>query len=112
MAIRPKSEHEAVTRPYVIKVTDGYQMWFCYRDSIDFRDGLGSYQIGYAWSADLENWERADERAGIGKSVAGWDSKMVAYPAVVMVGEKMLLFYNGNGFGVDGFGYAESREAS
>lgn len=106
MVIEPKSEYEAVTRPYIVEGAGGYQMWFCHRDSFDFRGGFGSYRIGYAWSANLEDWERADERAGIGKSVAGWDSKMVAYPAVVRVGEKMLLFYNGNDFGARGFGYA------
>jgi hypothetical protein len=32
---------------------------------------------------------------------------MIAYPCVVRVGEKILMFYAGNGFGRDGFGYAE-----
>jgi hypothetical protein len=32
---------------------------------------------------------------------------MVAYPAVLDLRRRMLLFYNGNGFGVAGFGCAE-----
>jgi hypothetical protein len=31
---------------------------------------------------------------------------MVAYPAVVEAGGRTLMFYNGNGFGAGGFGYA------
>lgn len=107
MTIEPKSKHEAITRPYVIRGADGYQMWFCYRDSRNFRGGIGSYRIGYAWSTDLENWERKDGEAGISTSATGWDSEMIAYPAVVKVDKETLLFYNGNDFGAGGFGYAE-----
>lgn len=104
LAITPRSDREAITRPYVIKAADKYQMWFCYRDSYDFRGGAGSYRLGYAESMDLENWERAN--SDLSSSAAGWDSEMVAYPAVVRVGEKLLLFYNGNDFGTGGFGLA------
>lgn len=31
---------------------------------------------------------------------------MIAYPAVVMDNNRTLMFYNGNSFGFDGFGYA------
>jgi hypothetical protein len=82
-------------------------MWFCYRGTQDFRDGRDSYRIGYAWSHDLINWTRNDDGAGIELSSGGWDSRMIAYPCVVRVGEKILMFYAGNGFGRDGFGYAE-----
>jgi hypothetical protein len=85
-------------------------MWFCYRGTQDFRDGSDSYRIGYAWSTDLINWTRNDDRVGIEPSIDGWDSKMLAYPCVVEVGEKILMFYAGNGFGRDGFGYAELED--
>ena len=32
---------------------------------------------------------------------------MIAYPNIVRVGERLLMFYNGNGFGQSGFGVAE-----
>jgi hypothetical protein len=32
---------------------------------------------------------------------------MIAYPAVITVDDRKLMFYNGNGFGREGFGYAE-----
>jgi predicted GH43/DUF377 family glycosyl hydrolase len=105
-AIAQTSEQEAITRPYVVKSTDGFDMWFCYRGSRDFRDGENAYRIGYAHSDDLQKWSRDDSNAGIDVSATGWDSKMIAYPAVIAANETNFMFYNGNGFGVDGFGYA------
>jgi hypothetical protein len=86
-------------------------MWYCYRGSIGFRAAGETYRIGYASSKDLQTWERSDSNAGISVSEAGWDSQMVCYPEVVQVDGRVLLFYNGNGFGEGGFGYAvlESR---
>jgi hypothetical protein len=81
-------------------------MWFCYRGSRDFRDGEDAYRIGYAHSTDMQKWCRQDDTVGIDVSESGWDSKMIAYPAVVTAKGRTLMFYNGNGFGVDGFGYA------
>ena len=108
--IPQRTEHEAITRPYVVKGQDGYDMWFCYRGSHNFRDGADAYRIGYAQSKDLQHWRREDDTVGIDISEAGWDSKMIAYPAVVIVKGRTLMFYNGNGFGVDGFGYATLAE--
>jgi predicted GH43/DUF377 family glycosyl hydrolase len=108
--IPQRIEHEAITRPYVVKREDGYDMWFCYRGSHDFRDGEDAYRIGYAHSKDLQQWRREDNAAGIDVSETGWDSKMIAYPAVVKVNGRTLMFYNGNGFGVEGFGYAALEE--
>lgn len=104
--IPPQTPREATARPAVIKEDGLYKMWFCYRGSQDFRDGSDSYRIGYAESTDRTNWVRDDARAGIVLGETGWDEKMQAYPAVLQVGEKKLLFYNGNGFGVAGFGCA------
>lgn len=104
--ISQRTEYEALTRPFVIKSSDGYHMWFCYRGSHSFRDGEDAYRIGYALSKDLSCWERNDDKAGIDQSPTGWDSRMIAYPAVAVVGGRTLLFYNGNGFGAEGFGYA------
>lgn len=105
-AIRQGTAGEAITRPAVLKIAERYHMWFCYRGSHDFRDGEAAYRIGYAHSDDLTRWTRDDSKAGIGPSEHGWDSKMIAYPAVVMVNDRTYMFYNGNGFGVEGFGYA------
>ncbi len=109
-AIRQQTKYEALTRPYVLKQTDGYHMWFCYRGSHSFRDGAEAYRIGYAYSKDLEHWWRDDAQAGISPSASGWDARMLAYPALLQHKQYTLMFYNGNGFGAEGFGYAVAEE--
>ena len=47
--------------------------------------------------------------SGIDVSTSGWDSEMVAYPHVANVDGKILMFYCGNHFGKNGFGYAELK---
>ena len=101
-----KQNYEPTHRPSVIKQNNLYHMWFCYRGIEDFRDGTNSYRIGYAKSNDLKNWERDDSLAGIDVSNDGWDSSMIAYPYVLKTRFGTYLFYNGNGFGASGFGYA------
>jgi len=106
VAIAQQTSDEALTRPFVIKRNNRFHMWFCYRGSQSFRDGENAYRIGYAYSDDLLRWQRDDDKAGLCPSGDGWDARMTAYPAVVRVNDRTLMFYNGNGFGVDGFGYA------
>jgi len=101
-----KKDFEPTHRPSVIKLGEAYHMWFCYRGLEDFRDGGNSYRIGYAGSRDMKTWERDDEKAGIDVSKEGWDSRMIAYPYVVETKNHTYMFYNGNGFGASGFGYA------
>ncbi len=103
----PNTEFEAFARPAVIKTEQGYLMWYNYRDSFDYRDGVGSYQIGFAESYNGREWVRNDSVAGITRSAEGWDSLMQCYPAVLECGEFLYLFYNGNGFGKSGLGYAQ-----
>lgn len=106
--IPQKHPLEAFSRPWVLRLEDGYHMWFCCRHSVDYRDGLGAYRIGYATSADGVDWERRDEEAGIDVSPEGWDSTMICYPSVVRVRDELVMFYNGNGFGRGGFGIARA----
>jgi hypothetical protein len=104
--IKQSNPYEAITRPTVIKINEIFHMWFCYRGSRNFRDGNEAYRIGYAYSNDLMNWTRDDALAGIKLSDSGWDSKMICYPYVVETVNGIYMFYNGNGFGKEGFGYA------
>lgn len=100
---------ESNTRPSVHYFDEKWHMWFCYRGIKDFRDGKDAYRIGYAWSEDLVHWHRNDQLSGIDSSQNGWDSKMTAYPYIVKIENRLLMFYNGNGFGQSGFGYAELK---
>ncbi len=97
-----------ISRPSVLIENGIYKMWYSYRAIDDYRDNIErSYRIGYAESEDGINWERKDAQVGIDISEAGWDSKMIEYPLVINHLDKKIMFYNGNGFGASGFGYAE-----
>lgn len=100
--------NESNGRPSILKIGDTFHMWFCYRASVNYRGKDNGYRMGYASSTDLKNWKRDDSKAGIDISETGWDAEMVAYPQVIRVGDKLYMFYNGNYFGKEGFGYAEA----
>ena len=95
---------ECVARPTVVLEGEMLKMWFTFRGSRDFRDGTDSYRLGYA-EANITSpteWVRKDELIGINLGPEEYDNLMQAYPAVLDVGEKRYLFYNGNGFGYNG----------
>jgi predicted GH43/DUF377 family glycosyl hydrolase len=100
------NDYEALTRPSIIYLNGKFHMWFCYRGSTDFRGGVDSYKIGYAVSNDLISWKREDQLSGIETSKSGWDSQMVCYPYVIKTNYGIYMFYNGNGFGKSGLGFA------
>lgn len=104
--IPPAEKYQCTARPAVIIEDGKYKMWFTYRGSFDYRDGKESYRIGYAESEDGINWNRIDAQSGIEFSDSGWDSTMQTYPSVIVANNKKILFYNGNGFGKTGIGFA------
>lgn len=107
VAIAQRDSYEAITKPTVLFLDGKYHMWYCYRGSFDFRAGSEGYKIGYAVSDDKVNWQRMDDRSGIDTSADGWDSQMVGYPAVIKIWNDIYMFYNGNSFGREGFGFAK-----
>lgn len=97
-----------VACPSVVRDAGLYKMWYSTRGHGDYRNQTNqSYRIGYAESKDGIVWDRKDYLSGIELSEAGWDAEMIAYPYVTRVNDKLLMFYNGNGFGKSGIGYAE-----
>lgn len=99
---------ECQALPTVIQIAGRFHMFFCYRQSFDFRNNPSrSYRIGYAFSDDLVNWTRDDENGGLDVSEQGWDSDMMCYPHVFDVDGDTYLLYNGNEFGRFGFGLAK-----
>jgi len=91
-------EENALARPYVIRESRVWKMWFAYKGE--------KYRIGYAESADGVSWERRDHWAGIGISDEGFDSEMIEYAAVVKYQGRSYMFYNGNNYGYEGIGWA------
>lgn len=101
---------ESQALPTMIKMEGRYHMYFCYRQSSDFRKDSGrGYRIGYAFSDDLVDWTRDDQKTGIVVSGQGWDSDMMCYPHVFRCGNDVYMLYNGNEFGKYGFGLAKLK---
>ena len=94
-------EENALARPFVIKESNLWKMWFSYKGDY--------YKIGYAESNDGENWQRMDNLAGINVSSNDFDSQMIEYASVVNYKGKKYMFYNGNNYGYDGIGLAISK---
>ncbi len=98
---------ESQALPTVVCIENRYHMFFCYRESFDFRKTKGrGYRIGHAWSDDLVNWARDDLNPLLEGTPGAWDSDMQCYPHVFECDGKVYLLYNGNEFGRYGFGLA------
>ena len=101
----------AIGRPCVFKENGVYKMFYSFRNAKDYRtDRRQSYRLGYAESINGINWVRKDNEVGIFRSESGWDSEMIEYCYLYEHKSKKYMFYNGNGFGKSGFGYAISEE--
>jgi hypothetical protein len=93
---------QVFSRPTVIgRDETGYEMWFSYRGNIREK-----YRIGYAYSKERWKWELSLDAVGIDVSNEGWDSEMIEYPFVFDHKGKRYMLYNGNGYGMTGFGLA------
>lgn len=103
-----KTEDECQVSFALFHFQGKWNVIFAYRQSTDFRENTScGYRLGYAWSNDLEKWNRDDSKVGIDVSETGWDSEMQAYPQICQIDDRILLFYCGNNFGKGGFGAAE-----
>lgn len=101
VCLQPRGDEYRIGRPRVYRFGDRYAMYFTWGDR------TGRYLPGIAFSNDGLHWRRRDEALGIVPSAQGWDSRALCYPALLHHGGKMLMFYNGNDMGRDGFGLAE-----
>ena len=102
------AEEGGIVKASVIRENGVYKMWYAFRNGADYRENpANSYRIGYAESDDGLDWRRLDERVGLDVSENGWDAQMLAYPHVIDSAGQRYLFYNGNGFGRSGIGYAQ-----
>jgi hypothetical protein len=100
---------DAIGWPVVWKQGDGYRMLFSFRGKVGYRDDPNQgYRLGYATSTDGLAWALRNEEVALERSGEGWDSVMVAYPA--LLGD--FLLYNGNGFGSTGIGVARRVESA
>lgn len=102
--LRNQEDEYRVGRPYVVYENGKYRMFV----------GAGTekvtYRLAYAESYDGFNWDRMDDELNLPINGDGFDSEMMAYPAFIRFKDKAYLFYNGNNYGYEGFGYAELIE--
>lgn len=106
-AVKLENKEGGISKASVLQIGDTYYLWFAVRNASDYRNNAAnSYRIKCSTSSDLLNWERIDT---LGLSISegtAWDNQMVEYPHVINVKDQYFMFYNGNGFGETGFGYA------
>lgn len=93
-----RPDEYAFSRPCVVRDGTMWRMWYSFRGA--------AYRIGYAESDDGVRWVRRDHLAGIEPSDRGWDSESVEYPWVFDHEGKRYMLYNGNRYGLTGFGIA------
>lgn len=107
----PLEDNEGgISAARILKNESYYEMYFSVRDKTEYReDSEKSYRIKKAVSINGTDWERINILQ-LDTSDTGWDDFMVCYPEIVETGEHIFMFYNGNGFGKTGFGYAEKAD--
>ncbi|WP_250626411.1 hypothetical protein [Pinirhizobacter soli] len=98
----PQGTEYRIGRPRVYRENGHYTMYFT-RGNV-----TGEYFPGVAESRDGITWERRDEAFGLALASSGWDSTVICYPSLLAHRDRLLMFYNGNDMGVDGFGVASA----
>lgn len=87
-------------RAHILYESEKYKAW------ISVRTLQTGYKIGYATSPNGIHWSELDYERGLLPSGDGFDSKEVCFSSVFDVGGKRYMVYNGNDFGLSGFGLA------
>jgi predicted GH43/DUF377 family glycosyl hydrolase len=91
----------------VLKINDTYHMWYSIRNKIDYRiNPINTYRIKKSVSNDGINWIKNNQNELDIDFDSNWDNIMVCYPFIVKENDKLIMFYNGNGFGKTGIGYS------
>jgi predicted GH43/DUF377 family glycosyl hydrolase len=88
--------------------TGSFRMWY---SAIGSR--WGYYSICYAESDDGIHWRRgvkSGDNLQLTPQGNGWEAQMVEYPSVIREGNRLRLFYCGNGYGRTGIGTAVSKQ--
>lgn len=109
VAIPMTEDIAGMTRPWLLEFDGGHRLFFSGRGARDFRDNPDhSYRLcsvnmtpegdpdGPIEPVDFENPPQPGD----------WDYTMQAYPSVMPLKGGYVMFYNGDGFGRDGFGWA------
>lgn len=100
VCLLPQGNEYRIGRPRVYRFGGRYLMYFTRGNT------TGEYFPGVAESDDGVRWRRCDEALGLALSESGWDARTLCYPALIQHRDRLLMFYNGNDMGKEGFGLA------
>ncbi|MBX3486367.1 MAG: hypothetical protein KF798_00480 [Candidatus Paracaedibacteraceae bacterium] len=90
-----------IAAPSVVEWKNGYLMFFSYVEP------PAHYQIGVAFSSDLNCWQRLENPKGLELGPENWDSESMAYPHAFIHNSELYLLYSGNKNGLGGMGLAK-----
>ena len=93
----------ANARPVVFRRDRGDYLMFYSHRGVDT-----SYRIGVAQSSDGLDWKPITDDL-LECSCSGWDSEMTCYAWPIRYGDEEYFLYNGNRYGIDGFGLVQKQ---
>ncbi len=96
-------EEFAVSRPWVVRQSDAYRMFYARR--------FLRYRLGTALSKDGVDWSRDDREFPFVGEEAEWEAGEQTYPSFFRLKDKLYMLYNGVGYGRTGFGLACLQQA-
>jgi hypothetical protein len=104
----PLDDNEGgISSQRVLKINNEYNMWYSIRNKLDYRENIkNSYRIKMAKSLDGVMWSKINTINFDIDQNNEWENIMVCYPFILQNKNKLIMFYNGNGFGKTGIGYA------
>lgn len=103
--VKCRGDEYRIGRPRVKRNAAGYYEMRYTSDTMDKK-----YRSGYAESPDGIHWTRKDELAWLAPSPSGFDDEMACYPVEIETKYGRYMFYDGNGMGRTGVGYAKLDE--
>ncbi|MBH10213.1 MAG: hypothetical protein CMG74_07660 [Candidatus Marinimicrobia bacterium] len=97
------SVEHGLGRPQIVKLFNKIFVFFT-RRTLDFKYFIGCAHFDKKKSKwiRIDNWFNNITHGAEGQ----FDSEMVYFPSVIDTGKKIFMFYNGNGYGLDGIGFA------
>jgi predicted GH43/DUF377 family glycosyl hydrolase len=97
-------DEEAVTQPYILRIDNGYRMWF-----VGAMSGWTSPRIGYATSSDGITWTKYGGNPVLDLDPGSWEETEVATPWVLYDSGTYKMWYTGqDSTGRYAIGYATS----
>jgi predicted GH43/DUF377 family glycosyl hydrolase len=73
-------------------------VWWLFTNHVGLRDGLEyTDAIWVYWTADLDRWDPAHKAVVLDGRNCTWSPHIIGLPSVVKMGNRLAIFYDGNG---------------